>query len=170
MSLTSFKQVFIEGNEAKYLNLGSAAFAPFLLSYSIMSIYLFGFFYGAYQSMRWNNFFYFIKKILLITILGVFVLAPFVYLQYKNGHFLTIPLILILLEPLKFKYIFNKNYEDSLKRNVILLILSFILLFVAGILCKILHIEKVQFIYGGFYYLVIAHLDFKILKEKKLID
>lgn len=166
LSLISFKQLYKLGSEEKVLNLSSAIFTPFVLGYSFMSIFMFMFFVGAYDSLKWYSFFDCIKKISIILVLILFVLTPFIYLQYKNGYLLTFPLILILLEPFKYKYIFKKDYSNVIERNIILLILSIILLFVSSFVCKTLKIKGFQFMYGGFYYLTLAYLDY--LQHKKL--
>jgi hypothetical protein len=101
------------------------------------------------------------KKILSVIVVILYILTPLVFLQYKNGYILSIPFILALLEPIKVKYLMEQDIADIIGRNVKLFIISFLLLFISGIICKMVHIEKSQYVYGGLFYLILAHLDFK---------
>jgi hypothetical protein len=165
VSLISFKQLFNLGIEEKLLDIKSVVLTPFVLSYSLIGLFMFSILFSFYKSIVKINFISIIKKTMILGILAIYILTPFNFLYYKNGHILTLPFILTLLEPFKVRFIYKQDYGIVLERNIILLIISFVLLFVSGVICKILNIEKTEFMYGGLYYLILAYLDYKIVKK-----
>jgi hypothetical protein len=169
MSLVLFKQLFKVGCEVSFLNLTSIILTPFVLSYSLMVLFTIPFLFSSFNNKERNNFVNLLQKIIITGVFGILILAPFRFLYYNNGYVLTLPFILILLEPLKVKHIYNQDYGDTLGRNITLLILSFILLFVSGIICRMLQIANTQFMYGGLYYLILAYLDLKIYKKQNIV-
>lgn len=150
MAIISFKQFFWKGNEVELLQLQSITLIPFFYAYSIMVVLFITFLF-----QKNDKFFVKIFKFLIIVLLA---LTPLQFLKYKNTwEIITLPFFLAFFEILS---------RDGFGKQLELLIVTFVLLFISGTISKLMKIENSQpYFYGVFYYL---YISWKCLKELKL--
>lgn len=147
--LISFKQIFWEGKEAVLIQLSSIIMLPFVYALSLMIVFLIVLIYQ--------------KKNLLSRIFGILgvilIMIPQIILIEKGVfEILTLPIFLALIE------IFRSS--DALKKQTVMLVVTFSLLFISSAVARIVGLEKKQWIvYAVLYYFYTTYKEYRLLKN-----
>lgn len=151
----SFKQLFWEGKEAIVLELNHILLLPFIYAYSTIIIFFMVFTFQKKSSI-------FLKIFGLLCIVGI-MMSPIKLLEKGGFEIFTLPIFLALLE------VFRNS--DAFNKQLLMLIVTFLFLFISALIAKIFDIETKQWcVYAVLYYLYIACKEYMLLKNYSKVD
>lgn len=161
ISALYFKQIFSGGSEIQFLDTKEILLTPFLLFYSFLGI-VFCLFLDKKTIKNHDR-----TTWILMLIIAGFMLIPLLFFQHKLGSEIALPFITTFLEPVKVKFFFRQPLKVLLQKNFILMIVSFCLIFFVSIL--FFNIDQINYVYcyGGFYFIILALVDYYFHKLKK---
>lgn len=150
----STKQIFWVGKEAVLVQLESILLLPFVYAYSIIIIFFIVFTYQKKGSI-------FLKTFGTLCVLGIMVSQ--IKLIEKGGfEIFTLPISLALIDIIR--------NSDAFNKQLTMLIITFLMLFVASLIAKLFGISKKQwYIYAGLYYLYLAYKEYTSIKNNSKV-
>jgi hypothetical protein len=165
LSFYYFKQLYITDHYQKLLDLSGVLLTPFALLYSILSLLFLQWLHSTLASKPYQvrrNFFTISNMLFVFIIIAFLLFAFFIKLEK-----LLIAFLIIIYEPLKNKYFNVQQYNKMLIKNLILLVVSFIILIISiSISNENKYTNSSSFYMGGFYFLCLAFIDYKSYKLK----
>lgn len=153
ISALYFKQILYTENVFPLLKTKEILLTPFLLFYTVLGIVICLF---LDKKIVKNQ--HITSVILLIVILG-FLIFPVSFLHHRSGYELALPFLSTLIEPIKIKYLFRQPIKILLQKSIVLMVISFCLLFFVSFF---FNMDTVNYLYGygGMYFLILASLDY----------
>lgn len=151
--LICFKQIFSVGKEAALLDLNNIFILPIVYAYSV----LIAFFLPFISSKD-----IVIKIVGILIILGI-LLTQIQIIRYGGLQVLTIPVLMSLIEVLR--------NSDSAFNQLIMLVITMLLMFVALFIVRIFNIDpKHEIVYACLYFLYLCYKDYTSIKKHKNKD
>ena len=145
------KQCFFPGQEAEVLNLRLVAYIPFMYVLWFCST----FFWHLFTNEKG------ISKIVPAIFVVALLLVPVVILLISKDIYFSLPIFLGILEPLKNRYLYGSMETKDDSPRFLLLIVSFVLLFVAALFSLWVGLEHEEYLFGFLYYLFLFFFEYR---------
>lgn len=151
LSILYLKQCLLPGREAEVLSLRFVAYIPFMYVLWFCST----FFWHLFTNEKG------VSKLLPAIFVVALLLVPVVILFISKDIYFSLPIFLGVLEPLKNKYLYGSLETKDDPSKILLLTVSFVLLFIAALVSSWTGLQHEEYLFGFLYYLFLFFFEYK---------